>query len=329
MNRVTIACSATAFAALMAYGHASVFAQKSGEPRRYRIAAARADGVIVPFAEHEDGAWRPVWTGTENSGSPVLPMTLHDVEPRWWGKDGPALTWWLWQRPSVAEEMTVTAPRAVAAPCTADVGLATNYTPAAAVPAATVTPYPKAGLATTATINYQPIVPLQRDSPVWQRVRRAASREFPWAEEKALFEMQWGHPTSKRERNAAPFDLQNVWHVPGGRFYYFEAMRRYPEKRAPRGEEPCDLVTYAAGYLWEGDDGELLGAGVDALISYCHLERAMFMWPLGAIREGARQYWVMQMAGWNSESYSIVELDPSRRYVRPRLTHHAGSCRLE
>lgn len=331
MNRVQFAIAAGAVTASLTCALVPAFAQKPGEPadRRYRIAVVRADGTITPFAEHEDGYWRPTWTGFERWGSQTTPMTLEDVEDKWWGKDGPALKWWLWRRPGVAEAINVTAPRAVAAPCQTEVGLATDYKPIAPVPPVTTAPYPKAGLATTASVDFQPIVPLERDSPTWQRVRTAASRELPFAEKRELYSMMWAHPTPERERNAAPFELQNVWHVPGSPFYYFEAMRRYPEKKTPRGEEPCDLVTYAAGYLVENAKGELVSAGVNALVSYCHLERAVFMWPLGAITEGTRQYWVVQMAGWNSESYSVVEMVPSRREVRARLTHLAGACRLQ
>lgn len=330
MHHVQSTLFAAALTASVVCAGAAAFAQKPDEPgeRRYRVAALRADGVVVPFAEYEDGAWRPVWSGVETRRSHEMPLTLHDVNPRWWGKDGPALKWWLWEQPGVAETVAVTGLRVVAAPCEAEVGLATSYTPPAPVPPATTAPYPKAGLATTAPIDFEPIVRLQRGSPAWDHVRSAASREFPFAERKALYEMQWAHATPERERNAAPFDLQNVWHVPGGRFYYFEAMRRYPEKKTPRGEEPCDLVTYVAGYLWENEKGELVGVGSDTLISFCHLERAVFLWPLGAIREGTRTYWVLQMAGWNSEAYSIVELSSARRGVRAQLTHVAGACSL-
>lgn len=203
-------------------------------------------------------------------------------------------------------------------------GLATDYKAAASLPPATAAPYPKIGLATTAPIDFDPIVPLDAASPEWERVRKAASRELPAAEMRALFEMQWAHPTPQRERNAAPIDLQNVWHAPGGPLYYFEAMRRYPERRTRRGGEPCDMVTYASGYLWDDGRGGLRGVGVDALISYCHLERAVFMWPLGAIREGERVYWVTQLAGWNSESYGVVEMLSARGEARSRYWHVAG-----
>lgn len=328
MNRAHSVLPAAALAALTLYG--PVAAQNPSEPRerRYRIAVARADGIIVPFAEHDDGYWRPIWAGVETSRNYDVPLTIDDVQARWWGPDGPATKWWLWQRRGVADAMAVTGSRAVATPCGTEVGLATGYKPPAPVPPATVAPYPKAGLATTAPIDYEPIVPLARDAPAWARVEAAIAREFPRAELGTLYAMRWAHPTPAREREKTALDVRNVWHVPGSPFYYYEAMRRYPERNPPRGEEPCDLVTYVAGYLWEKGEERLRSAGSSALVSYCHLERAVFMWPLGAIREGPRMYWVLQVAGWNSESYSIVEVHPARGEVRARLSHQAGVCPL-
>ena len=218
--------------------------------------------------------------------------------------------------------------RAVAAPCNSQVGLVSGYKSPAPPPPATVTPYPKAGLATTAPIEFEPILPLAKTAPVWTRIEAAVAKEFPRAEQDALYAMLWAHPTPSRERQKAALDVQKVWHVPGQPFYYYEAMRRYPERNTPRGEEPCDLVTYVAGYLWEDGKGALVSAGSSALVSYCHLERAVFMWPLGAIREGARTYWLFQMAGWIAESYSVVETMPQRGEIRARLSHTAGACPL-
>lgn len=326
MNHVRSALFAAALISLGVCAGGPAFAQKpdATEARRYRVAVVRADGVLVPFAEHDNGDWRAVWSGVERGRTYDRPLTLHDVTPRWWGSDGPALRWWLWQRPGIAEGLAVTGLRAVAMPCQSDVGLVSGYASPLPLPAATFTPFPKAGLATTAAIDYEPIVALPKDGPIWPRIEAAVAREFPRAEQMALYDMRWAHPTPSRERQQAPLDVQKVWHVAGEPFYYYEAMRRYPERNPPRDEEPCDLVTYVAGYLWDNGRGELISAGSDALVSYCHLERAVFMWPLGAIREGARTYWVVQMAGWNAESYSVVETAPAAGQVRPRLSRADG-----
>ncbi|MDQ3170245.1 MAG: hypothetical protein M3Q55_08930 [Acidobacteriota bacterium] len=290
-----------------------------------RLAVVRADGTIVPFAQYKKGRWPSIWTGIEQRGHP-LPLTVADVERDWWGDGGPALQWWLWQKPGIATRLDVADVRAVATPCSAEAGLATDFRGEGALPSAEIAPYPKAGFASTAPVDFEPIVPVPATSAEWASVKDAVAREFDGHEVSALVEMAWSHPTPARERRMAPLDLQTVWHVPGGRFFYFEAMRRYPERETPDGKPPCDLVTYVAGYLWDDGKGQLRPRLVNALVSYCHLERAVFMWPLGSIREGVRRFWVLQSAGWTGEAYGILEMRPERGEIRQHLWHMAGRC---
>ena len=292
-----------------------------------RIAVVRADGAIIPFAEYRKGRWTSIWTGLERRGH-SLPITLDDVDDDWWGSAGPALRWSLWQKPGDATPLDVTALRPVATPCSTEAALETPFSVEGAPPPADAVPFPKAGLASTTPIVYEPIVPVSRSSAEWARVKEAVVREFDGREDQALVEMAWRHPTRARERRTVPIDLQAVWHVPGGRFFYFEAMRRYPEKKTPRGEKPCDLVTYVAGYFWLDERGTLRAEQVGALVSYCHLERAMFMWPLGEMRDGVRRFWVMQSAGWTGEAYAVQEMLPDSGDIRQQVWHIAGQCEL-
>ena len=292
-----------------------------------RIAVVRTDGAIVPFAEYRKGRWTSLWSGLERRAH-SLPITLDDVERDWWGSEGPALSWRLWQKPGDATPLEVTGLRPIATPCSSETALQTSFRAPGAPPPADAVPFPKAGLASTTPIVYESIVPLPRTSADWPRVEEAVEKEFDGREEEALVELMWSHPTRARERRTKPIDLQAVWHVPGGRFFYFEAMRRYPEKKTPRGETPCDLVTYVAGYFWSDEAGKLRPRDVGALVTYCHLERAAFMWPLGEIRDGARRFWVMQSAGWTGEAYLVQEMELERGEIRQHVWHMAGQCEL-
>ncbi len=298
---------------------------QTGAPNR--IAVVRPDGVIVPFAQYEKGRWKPIWTGLEGPSHP-LPITLEDVDRDWWGEGGPALEWWLWQKPDRATALTVSGVRPVGTPCSAETGLETGFRGEGILPPTDETPYPKAGFATTAPVYVELITRLRRDSAEWPRVRDAVARDFDRLEGDALVAMRWGHPTPSRERRKASIDLQSVWHVPGGRFYFVEAMRRYPERKTPAGKPPCDLVTFVAGFFWEERDGTLRPVQVNALVSYCHLERAVFARPLGLIRDGAKRFWITEAAGWTGEGYGIFEMRPERGDVRQHVWHVAGQCDL-
>lgn len=295
--------------------------------RKFNLAVVRADGVLIPFAHYDRGTWRPFWTAVDNGVSRPVPITLDDVDRRWWREEPPALDWFLWRPDRATARLRATAPRVVYTPCATQVGLATNYATTGALPPPHHAPYPKAGLASTAPIHIEPILEVPPSDTDWTRVKRALDeREFRAAELGTLRDMHWTHPVRPVDRDRAPIDLQAVWHVKDSRFFYFEAMRRYPDPKPPKGKPPCELVTYVAGYLWETRSEELQPVGVSALVTYCHMERAAFLWPFGVIRDGGRQFWVFQSAGWTGETYGIREVEPARGTLRWQVGYNAGSC---
>lgn len=298
--------------------------------RTYNLGVVRLDGVLIPFAQFDKGTWRPFWTGADHSGNPAVPVTLDDVSRVWWREQPPSLTWTLWRDADPAKPLAIEAqsPHVVYTPCGTQVGLRTNYVQSGVLPPPHQAPYPKLALATTAPVDIEPIEQVAPNDVDWMRVKRALDdNEFRDAESRALGDMQWSHPVKPTDRDRASIDLQAVWHVRDSRFFYFESMRRYPDPKPPKGKPPCELVTYVAGYFWEERSEKLRPVGVGALITYCHMERATFLWPLGVIREGGRRFWVFQAAGWTGEAYGITEPIPARGFIKQHLWHSAGRCR--
>lgn len=310
------------FGALLA--RPSAFQDSAKRDRTYSVGVVRADGTLIPFAQFDRGTWRAIWSGPDA----IVPLTLDDVEERWWGKGGPALSWMLWKGATESTPLKVTRPRVVSTPCSAQAALGTDYETAGTLPEPDTAPYPKLGIATTSAITFEPIVEVPQGDPDWQRVKRALEeREFREAEDDALADMSWRHPAPPSMRERTPIDLQAVWHVKDSRFFYFEAMKHYPDPEPAAGKPPCELVTYVAGYLWEDKSEKLKPVNVRALITYCHMEFAAFLWPFGVIREGDKQYWLFQSAGWSGEFYGITEPMASRGIVKPHVVHVAGRCR--
>jgi hypothetical protein len=328
MSRASSRLAVIGFVSAALIAQPAAFQNSPEKDRTYSVGVLRADGTLVPFAQYDRGSWKPLWTGTSRLGSAIVPLTLEDVDKEWWGRGGPSLKWMLWEGPSKQTAFTVTTPRVVSTPCSAQPALATDFKPAGLLPPPHQTPYPKAGIATTAPIAFEPIEQISAEHPGWTRVKAAlALRVFRNTENLEIAEMGWRHPVAGSTRDRMPIDLQAVWHVKDSRFFYFEAMRRYPDRNPPRGQPPCDLVTYVAGYFWEESERELRPVGVNALISYCHMERATFMWPFGVIREGGKQFWLFQSAGWGSEGYGITEPIAARGELKGHLWHVAGRCR--
>lgn len=332
MTRVSAPLRVVAFlaGAALILAPAGALSFQAPSDRVFNVGVVRADGVLIPFAQFDRGTWRPFWTGVERSLDVDVPLRLEDVDEDWWRQEPPALDWTLRREGAAPARLKVTMPRVVYTPCSTQVALATDYKPAGMLPPPHQAPYPKLGLATTSSaVTIEPIPEVSPGDTDWRRVQRALDtrREFRNAENRALADMGWRHPVEPIDRNRTPIDLQKVWHVKDSRFFYIEAMRRYPDPDPPEGKPACELVTYVAGFLWEERSEELVPARVTALISYCHMEGATFLWPFGVIRDGAKQYWVFQSAGWTLEAYGITEPEPKTGRVRSHLSHVAGNCR--
>lgn len=292
---------------------------------RFAVAVVRADGAIVPFAAYHDGRWREMWTAVERKRYEI-PATLDDIDRDWWRGFGPILAWWYAPPGGETTSLAVTGVRLLATPCSGDVGLLTDLQPAADPPPERTAPYPKLGLATSARVSTTPIVPALPGSEEWRTAREVLSRSFYDLETRQLLAMRWGHPIPPRERRDTPVQLNTALHVPGSRFIYVEATRRYRDPNPPDDQPPCPLVTFVQGFLWRNDRGRLEPVSMTSLVSYCHMEDAMYAWPLGAIDAGGHRYWLTQLAGWTAEGYGVLELDEQDGRVRERVWHVAGRC---
>jgi hypothetical protein len=326
MTRVRTVSRLLFAAGLIVVFAASTRAQR-GPDRRYGVAVVRADGILIPFAEFDRGNWRSVWSGTERGGY-ALPITVKDIEKDWWRHIDPASEWLLWRQPAVSEVLTVTGLRTVRTPCGAEAGLTTTYEAGGVMAPADVAPFPKAGLATTAAVDFVPIANLPRASAEFVQVRERIDEAFDDLEAEQLYRMQWAHPVRARDRREGEVAIKTVLHTPGSRFYYVEATRGYPDPDPPADAPPCGLVTYVAGFLWRNNRGGLTPVAMNTLVSYCHLEEARYFWPLGSFREAGKSYWAVQSAGWSGEGYAVLHLDDATGEVNTALWHNAGQCAM-
>lgn len=296
-----------------------------GAPSRFAVAVMRADGILIPFAAFDDGRWRAMWSGVER-GRYDVPVSLPDIDEDWWRDLGPISTWRHVTPAGEAREVAVTGVRLVATPCDGDVGLQTDFQAGADLPPERTAPYPKVGLATSVPVDVTPFVPLRPETSAWREAHEGMAEAFDDLETRQLVSMRWSHPVSPRERRETPIELKAALHVPGSRFVYVEAMRRYPDPNPPADAPPCPLVTYVQGFLWRNDRGRFEPVSMTTLVSYCHLEEAMYVWPLGAIERDGRRYWLAQLGGWTAEAYGVLELDEDKGAVRERVWHMAGQC---
>lgn len=298
-------------------------AQLSSDQRPpFTLAVLRQDGILIPFATY-DGDWKNYWPVPRVAFD--VPIALDDVPKRWWPEQRVQRDWTLWQSDGDSKPLKAMAPVWFRAQCLSNVGLKTDLEPRGPLPPPDATPYPKAGLATSVAPGIEPgiepIVVLDDSSPDWRWVLEILRAPFEKAENEAIRRASYGrkHPYSIRERMLRPIQLEVLYRspdaAPGGFVFYFEAVRRYeePPRKKATGDPPCDVITYAWGWVRLRPDGTS-SAMIDAAVTDCYRWNVSFVLPLGLMRTKTGQpLWVLQSSAWQGESYFVVELvEPAR-----------------
>jgi hypothetical protein len=106
---------------------------------------------------------------------------------------------------------------------------------------------------------------------------------------------------------------------------YIEASRSYPP--GPE-DEGCGLETLFNGWVTHEKGESEPRAEMQARVTYCDRVGAAFMQPFGRIRLRDRVFWVAQIAGPESEWYTVAQVDSGRvRYVAEYFAGSRESCR--
>ncbi len=300
------------------------------------FAVLREDGILVPIATF-DGKWKNSWP------QPVVeaevPITLADVPKKWWPGGRIQADWTLWPPDGEPRRLTAVAPSWVRAQCVSNVGLRTDFKSEMALPDPETMPHPKAGLATSAgaeAVKVDPISIVDPSSEEWTRLLKDLDAKFQAVEEKANDERgyRWIY---LRAFQAGPIVTEAVYKgpdiVPGRFVYYFEMTRRHTRGRATDwllseyGVEPpsCNLLTFASGWARLGQGRQ--DVRMDAVITDCHREEAVFQHPFAVIRvHGGRPLWIVQWSTWQAEWYSVIDFGNP---IEPKALFETwgGGCR--
>ncbi len=292
-------------------------AAPSGEQRPpFTLAVLRQDGILIPFATY-DGTWKNPWPAPRVRFE--IPITLDDMPKAWWPEQRVQRDWTLWRADGESQPLKALAPAWFRAQCLTNVGLRTDFKPAGPLPPPDATPYPKEGLATSVAPGaepwIEPVVVLDDTSPDWTWMSGILPAPFEKVENEAIKrERGWRHPYNVRERALRKIQLEALYRTPdaspGSFVFYFEAVRRYeePPKKKPTGDPPCDVITYAWGWVRLRSDGTS-ATTMFAAMTDCYRWNVSFVLPLGVMRTRTGQpLLVLQSSGWLGESYFVVEL---------------------
>jgi hypothetical protein len=281
----------------------------------FTLAVLRQDGILLPFATY-DGRWKNYWP--EPRPTFEVPISLEDVEDSWWPDKKPQVDWTLWLPDGESRPLKALVPAWVRAQCLANIGLRTDYRHPDAVAPPDAAPYPKVGLAVTATPGseprVEPIAIVDEDSQDWRWLRGPLTKQFNDAENEAIRRAGFKHPYGTLERVAMPVTPEALYRTPdtkpGDLLYYYEIVRRYPERDPKKVQDPpCDLVTFAWGSTQRSSASQTHAPAMVAVVNDCNRWNATFMFPFGVLRwPDGRPIWVGQMSGWGHEFYIANDL---------------------
>jgi hypothetical protein len=304
--------------------------QTAPAPPGFGLAVVRMDGLLVPIGWFNGTAWDATWP--EPGRHVEVPATLASI-PNGWMPGRIPERWHLWMlddpmvraspfEPTQARSVNVLGPVRYHAHCVIAVGLKTDFTAGSESSIEdTAHPKPKAGLALTQPdTRVESIVTVDPGSELGKWVAARAVIRFNRAED-ALRETE---------------DLANPSRLPDGPdrkktpIKWTKILRRGTAQGAVKtyyveGEKDYG-ATVTTGHVWLQFDRERETADSEVELSDIDRKGSTFRHPLGVIRAAARQYWIFQATGYESEDYEIFELLGPERPPRLVLRASGGGC---
>ena len=305
---------------LGAWGPLGAYLQERGGA--FMLGVLRRDGIVVPFASFDGRRWSKRWPERLPQERPI---TLDDLSKSWWGIDPPPRVLRHWSEGAAVGEVTLTSPVVTTLMCERRLALRSNYQSSQPVPPAFVLPFPKDGLVASGDVKISTIATVDPASDEAKGVLGLALEEFNRAESKAASAFtEWRHPVKPAERKKLPVTLEAIYRAPtddpAWTAYFIEAIREYPPD--PKDQDGCGLATYVSGFVLTGAHRPAIRIG--ARITFCDRKDVAYMLPLGLIQADSKNFWVVQHAGFESETYQVLR--PHRGSVDAVVIYSAGTC---
>ena len=284
------------------------------------VAVLRSDGVLVPFATYWQGFWLTPWPAPE--GTPPETNDLTNLPEAWFAQYEGQTTDWHANGPALRRRLKLRAARAVEVEnhCGKNWGLQTDYAGETYKPNEH---HRNVGVAASAPVEI--VAPVKLDARGQASVTSVIRRRFEEDERTWLARPDFARqaklfPAAAARARRAP-EIKTLYRVDasgGRRLYYFVAERRYPKPRGAE-DEACESVSAMTGMLMQAGPGAapLLVERQFALSDCDGKERGSSGLPLGLVREGKREFLIMEEHGYANEGYTIMEvLDKTFRRLR-------------
>lgn len=269
------------------------------------VVATWAEGdALIPFAEFDGQQWSSSWprpSDVERS------RALRQIPASWWGHARFEPAWELLDRTGARRtiQITGTTSARMGSECSLNIGLTTDA-PAKTFQYGTVLAASRPGV-------IEAVQALTSDGTEWRAVNALLPDLYRRHEAEAWKDMSDFRPDLTRPLSRPKLADAFVHRDDEGEFVYFDSEREFARRPGQLGEERSAIT----GWLWRRSPTMPFQAvRIEAGTRDPDGKGAEAFHPLGAVRDGARRFWLGSMSGYDYSALVVLDV---RRAAISRL----------
>lgn len=284
------------------------------------VTIMRSDGIMIPFALFKDGKWVNSWPETGSADASLKLEKLSDIPKKWLSNSSFVPSkWFMTNNKGIKHTLNALKPVKYSAHCEGNWGLLTDYPSPVESEYATI---PKVGIALNKDSKAYAAVILSPESQN-KEVVSVIEREFNRIEALEIVKEKnkgpqessiisyIGHPVNPSLRNKISIKISEMYQIDikhtGDSYYFFIATRSYIKPQGHPDQE-CEAISFFNGVIThkKGSNYKLHQGHLD--LTDCDMKYVGSSTPLGIIKIQNNYYLVQENMGYESESYSIIEI---------------------
>jgi hypothetical protein len=279
---------------------------------KFIVGVLQENGAIIPFARYDGTRWLNTWPAPAEESKNSSPPSLTRIPPEWLGGEAPQ-TWRLWLPVGTTHTIRATGPRYIKGPCGENWGLNTDF-PQVLNQRANTCPLRAIGIVVSTNQLVLPMPPVSQSGIPLEALESAASesevREMRQENEARARLLARGIPLS-----GLPWDVTSLIRIPmkvehawaaqkelGEGVIYIEANRRFESNPG------CPQFSTFRGWMSRDSSGKDRVLGVTVRLTDCDFKEVAFNTPMGLLELKGGTFAVVQVNGWESQSYAILKI---------------------
>jgi hypothetical protein len=311
------------FLSPVSHGTGALVVNSQAEIDHFTISLLWPDGVLVPFAEYQEGKWLNPWPKAEHS-TEEEPNTIADLSKPWFAQNKkPSAKWYFWSSDGVLHVFKAAEIVKADSHCQSVWGLLSDLPKEAKE-----SDRPgNIGVALDVKRQIDGMIEIPKTSDEWNSFVSFIQPSFEREEVLNVAELNScpGFPLAE-DRKKVGIKLSHVYRsnaeINGQYLCYFEAQKELVTP-IPPSDERCSHIFFR-GWMIKNSRGDLNRLETQIGWVDCDHKGENSRVPLGTLTIGDRVFVITYDPGYESESYSIFELSESG--ISLVLETVGGSC---